>query len=87
MQDSSLILDNRYSLTKSKKIHHLPLNSKAFGIVNKRYEAKVNDTFVFTYNSAPILQNFISRKFRYYIKAAGLDSKLTFHSMRHSFGS
>lgn len=82
----NIILDNRSTLTKSRKVHNLPLNLRALQILTEREINKFSN-FVFTYMEKPIKQDFISKKFRKLVKSAGINPKLTFHSIRHSFAS
>ena len=82
----TLTLDNREHITKSKKIRTIPLNIKAMQIMTSRHIQR-NDELVFTYNEKPIKQDFISKKFKKYVIKSGLNPKLTFHSLRASFGS
>jgi len=82
----TLILDNRNHITKSKKVRSIPLNLKAMQVLTQRQICSSTD-FVFTYNSVPIKQDFISKKFKKYVIKSGLNPKLTFHSLRASFGS
>ena len=86
-KNRTLILDNRLSQTKSRKVHILPLNLKASQILTERQLKCRNNNFVFTYNEKSIKQSFISHKFKKLVKGAGLNPKFTFHSLRHSFGS
>ncbi|WKZ68103.1 MAG: site-specific integrase [Melioribacteraceae bacterium] len=86
-RDNTVILDNRNSLTKSWKVHSIPLNISALQILTERELKKKNELLVFTYKEQKIKQDFISKKFRKYVKKAGLNSKLTFHSLRHTFAS
>jgi integrase len=85
-KDKSLILDNRNHLTKSKRIRSVPLNIKALQVLTKREQNKSGET-IFTLHGEPIKQDFISKKFKKYVLKAGLNSKLNFHSLRHSFAS
>ena len=86
-KNHTLTLDNRFSQTKSRKVHTLPLNLKALQILTDRQLKRDKSEFIFTYNQLPIKQHFISHKFKKLIKKAGLNQQLTFHSLRHSFGS
>ncbi len=86
-KDNTVILDNRNSLTKSRKVHSIPLNISALQILTERELKKKDDYLVFTYKDQIIRQDFISKKFKKYVKKAKLDSKLTFHSLRHTFAS
>jgi integrase len=81
-----LILDNRNTLTKSKKIRNVPLNLNALQILTERELVK-NSESVFTYKEEKIKQMFISHKFKKYVRKAGLDDKLKFHSLRDTAAS
>jgi len=83
----SLILDNRNSLTKSRKVHTIPLNIKSLQILNDRQLKKKDSDKIFTYHNKPIKQLFISHKFKKYVYLSGLNPKLSFHCLRHTFGS
>jgi len=86
-KDNTVILDNRNSLTKSRKVHSIPLNITALQILTER-ELRVKESdFVFTYKNKIIKQDFISKKFKKYVKKAKLNPRLSFHSLRHTFGS
>lgn len=85
-RNGSIILDNRSSMTKSRKVHNLPLNIRALQILTER-ELNKNSTLVFTYLDRPIKQDFISKKFRKLVKACSINPNLNFHSIRHSFAS
>ncbi|MFZ1291245.1 MAG: site-specific integrase [Melioribacteraceae bacterium] len=85
-ENQTLILDNRYSVTKSRKVYCLPLHEKVFKILQDRYKNRLNE-YVFTYNSRKILQDFICRKFRIYVTNAKLNPSLSFHKLRHSFAT
>jgi len=85
-KDRTLILDNRSSVTKSGKVHTLPLSIEALQILTEREKNKTLE-LIFTYRGERIKQDFISKKFRKFVKKAELNIKLTFHSLRHTFGS
>jgi site-specific recombinase XerD len=55
-------------------------------ILTKRELSKTGN-IIFTINNEPIKQDFISKKFRKYVKKTGLNPKLSFHSLRHTFAS
>ncbi|UCH64584.1 MAG: site-specific integrase [Ignavibacterium sp.] len=87
IESKTLILDNRNHLTKSKKIRSLPLNQSAIKILEKRIQSRYKHTIVFTYHNQPINQQFISHKTKKLIKLSGINPKLNFHSLRHTFAS
>ncbi|MFZ1292520.1 MAG: site-specific integrase [Melioribacteraceae bacterium] len=82
----TLLLTNRTNLTKSRKVHSLPLHNKIYDLLNERNKTRINE-LVFTYLGKPILQDFISKKFRKLIRKAGLNLRLTFHTLRHTFAT
>lgn len=86
-RDNTVILDNRSSITKSRKVHSLPLNVSALQILTERQLKKMDCDFVFTYKEKIIKQDFISKKFKKYVIKAKLNPQLSFHSLRHTFGS
>jgi len=85
-RNSLLILDNRNSMTKSGKIHSLPLSVSALQILTKR-ELQQTGSSVFTNKGEKFKQWFLSKRFREYVDKAGLSSQLNFHSLRHTFAS
>ena len=85
-QDRLIILDNHYHTTKSRKIRNMPLNSRAFEIVSSRV-ANAKGDLIFTLDGARILQDNLQDKFRKYVEDAELNTKLTFHCLRHTFAS
>ena len=88
-QDRLIILDNHYHTTKSRKIRNMPLNSRAFAIVSSRISSpgSANNELIFKLNGERILQDNLQDKFRKYVELAELNTKLTFHCLRHTFAS
>lgn len=85
-KNSTLILDNRNSRTKSGKVHSLPLSIAALQVLSKR-EINKSGNLIFTYNGERFKQWFLCKRFREYVTKAGLSSQLSFHSLRHTFAS
>ena len=84
--DKILILDNQNHITKEKKVRTIPLNSNALKVLNKRLKTNIEES-VFTYNKEAMSQDFLSHKFASYVEKAKINSKLNFHSLRHTFAS
>lgn len=85
-KDKLVILDNQEHITKSKKVRTIPLNETALNIIVHRYAGDLN-SIVFTLEGDSIKQDFIVHKFKKYIRAADINPKLNFHSLRHTFAS
>ena len=85
-KDKYLILDNNNYTTKSKKIRTIPLSIEAMQILGER-EKKRNGELVFTFNGEKFVPEFLSKRFKKYVIEAKLNSKLKFHSLRHTFAS
>lgn len=83
----TLILNNRHSVTKSRKIHSIPLNIKALQILTDRQINHPGSERIFIYKGKPIKQLFISHKFKKFVKNAGVNPEFSFHNLRSTFGS
>ena len=86
-KNKSVILDNQYHITKSKKVRTVPLNQTCCDIINNRIKNSGIEDTVFTLNGSQIKQDYIVHKFKVYVLKAGINPKLKFHSLRHSFAS
>lgn len=87
LNDKLLILNNLNYTTKSKKIRTIPLNECAKGVIQKRMQDGVNTPLIFTRNGEAYKPDFVSHKFKYYVRKANLNDKYNFHSLRHTFAS
>lgn len=85
-KERRLILDNQSNITKSKKVRSQPLNIMALQILNKRKLISENDC-VFTLDNNIISQDRITKTFKKYVIKSKLNTKLKFHSLRHTFAS
>ena len=86
VDNKTLVLDNRYHTTKSKKIRTIPLNDKALNIVMKRTSDDKED-YIFTLNNEPIKADWLVHNFKKFVIKGGLNPKLNFHTLRHTFAS
>jgi integrase len=87
LTEKFLTLDNNNGhITKSKRIRTIPLNSACVEILQKRFANKISQN-VFTLIDKPIDQGWLSRDFKHYVVNAGLNPKLNFHSLRHTYAS
>jgi integrase len=83
----TLILDNQFSITKSKRVRAIPLNLTALQIFTKLEINKGNNDLIFSRNGYIFKQNFIGSIFKGYVIKAGLNPKLHWHSLRHTCAS
>jgi integrase len=72
--------------TKFGKMRMVPINPDVKKALLRR-KPLVGSEFVFLAKSRPIDGRHLSRMFKRYVRKAGLNEKLHFHSLRHSFGS
>ncbi|MDD1763011.1 MAG: tyrosine-type recombinase/integrase, partial [Methanothrix sp.] len=77
--------------TKSKKERIIPFNHNLEKVLSFRTPKIFNitsDDFVFTDSSDKRLhEDYVSKKFKEYVRSTSLNEKIHFHSLRHSFAS
>ncbi len=77
--------------TKSKKERIIPICSTLQVLLTKLFPRIINldkNNFVFTRNqNIKLNENFVSKQFKKSVRAACLDEKIHFHTLRHSFAS
>lgn len=79
-------------LTKSRKFRTIPISDNILTILNQILLKKINvspDDYVFTKENSkfPYDKSYISRKFKHYLRKAGLPEKFHFHCLRHTFAT
>jgi site-specific recombinase XerD len=72
--------------TKSKKCRVIPMNDLVFDLMQRRVGDQVCD-FVFHSGGKRFLEDHVSKVFKKYVIKSGVNPKLHFHSLRHSFCS
>ncbi|MCB0747209.1 MAG: site-specific integrase, partial [Ignavibacteriae bacterium] len=86
--DSKIVLDNHSHLTKTDKVRVIPLNKIAQTIFNKRFDTnKVKTKYMFTFRGFKLTEDNATHKLKKYIMKVGINEKLNFHSLRHTFAS
>ena len=82
--DNYVHVNNWDSLSKTNKVRSVPLNNSALEILEQRNKRM---KFIFNNKGNKWTQNWLSKYFNEQIKKSGLDNKLNFHSLRHTFAS
>jgi len=85
LERETVILNNQTSITKSKKVRTIPLNTSAKTVILKR--AVNNSEYVFTHNNEKFKISYASHEFKKAVRKAGLNDAFHFHSLRHTFAS
>lgn len=73
-------------MVKSGKKRIVPMNEMVFQILESKYKERRTE-YVFALNDKKIMDDWITRLFKWYVRKACLDDKLKFHSLRASFAS
>src|SRR5690606_2361523 len=75
--------------SKNKRERIIPIHQKVQTILKNRYQlGKFEDALVFTrYEGIKLNEDFVSKHFKKAVRAAKLNDKIHFHTLRHSFAS
>jgi site-specific recombinase XerD len=72
--------------TKSGKNRSIPMNEMVFGVIWKKVSLP-HGKYVFEFRGTRIQESLATHRFKIYVRMAGLDPKIHFHSLRHTFAS
>lgn len=86
MKERTIKVSNKADFTtKSKKERIIPINNELYNLLEKLSK---DHHYIFPNESGEKRDpEFVSKKFKKYIRKAGLGEQFTFHSLRHSFAS
>ncbi len=84
-----LVRNTETFTTKTRKNRIVPMSEELFRLLRERKENVRNecDTVFHNRYGGKLLETTISHYFKRYVRSAGLNDKLHFHSLRHSFAS
>jgi site-specific recombinase XerD len=84
-----LIRNTETFTTKTRKNRIVPMSDELYRLLKDRKEAILFECEVVFHNKngGELLYTSVSQKFKKYIRRAGLNDKLHFHSLRHSFAT
>ena len=72
--------------TKAGKRRAVPMNETVLLILSQRAQANQAE-HVFTFNGRRVLEDLATKKFKDYVREVGINPKLHFHSLRHTFAT
>jgi integrase len=72
--------------TKNKSERVIPISDGLFHLLNV-LRMENSPGFVFIYNGKPMLPNFASKRFKKYVRMAGLSEEIHFHHLRSTFAT
>ena len=72
--------------TKSKRARVIPMNDQLIEIMWSRKSSAASE-LVFHRKGQKLREEFVSKKFKHFARRAGLEERVRFHSMRHTFAS
>lgn len=75
--------------SKNKRERIIPIHQKVEATLKNHYQlGKFENTFVFSrYKGVKLNEDFVSKQFKKAVRAAKLNDKIHFHTLRHSFAS
>ena len=75
--------------SKNKRERIIPIHQKVQAILQTRFQlGRLPDNLIFyRYNGIKLNEDFVSKQFKKAVRAANLNDKIHFHSLRHSFAS
>ncbi len=84
-----LIQNSEVFTTKSKRSRVVPMSEELRRLLTERKENIRHETVTVFHDTQgkPMKEGTVSQRFKRYVRRAGLNDKLHFHSLRHSFAS
>jgi integrase len=73
-------------LTKSGKARTVPMSEMVFNVIWKKVSLPHGE-YVFEFRGKRIQESLATHKLKLYVRKAGLDPRIHFHSLRHTFAS
>jgi integrase len=73
--------------TKTRRRRTIPMNDTVFNVLRGRSVREDRCSYIFSLKGKRITGGYLSHTFKRYIREAGLNVKLHFHSLRHTFAT
>jgi len=88
LKEKVLIVGDHIFNTKSRKQRFIPLPDKIIILLKDRKNTKGKREYVFSKNSGkPYTSDCVSKSFKKACKKCGIDERIRFHSLRHSYAT
>jgi site-specific recombinase XerD len=72
--------------TKQGKRRTIPMNNAVFQLLTARFGLTAGD-YIFTLHGRRVEEEWVTHRFKQYVVKAGLNDKIHFHSLRHTFAT
>ena len=86
-QRTILIKNTEDFVTKSGKQRIVPMSELVINLLSRKELTQRFCKFVFQLNGRQVSKCYVSHKFKYYTRQLGLNDKVHFHSLRHTFAT
>jgi site-specific recombinase XerD len=86
LEDKLITLNNHGYITKGKRVRSIPMTRKVYEILNEMFKEKKKE-YVFIKDGEKYRQNYVTKKFKSYVRLVDINQRLNWHSLRHSFAS
>ncbi len=80
------IQSSEFYRTKAGRRRWIPMSDAVFKLLREKTQRSLGE-YVFTLNGRKIYDDWLGHKFKKYIRRAGLNERLHFHSLRHTFAT
>ena len=81
-----LAKNSEYHITKNKRNRIVPMNEQLWRMLALRKESTTSE-LVYERNGRQLREDYVSKRFKKCVRLAGLNDKLHFHSLRHTFAT
>jgi site-specific recombinase XerD len=88
-QNIITVKNSNQFLCKNKRERIIPIHQKVKAILQTRFQLgkDQNNLVFYRYEGIKLYEDFVSKQFKKAVRAAKLNEKVHFHSIRHSFAS
>jgi integrase len=81
------VANSEWFVTKSGKCRVVPMSDTVFSLLEGRGISKSFCRYVFHSGGTKLSQSYVEHKFKHHVRRLGLNDRVKFHSLRHSFAT